>query len=331
MPKHLKGGAFVATALLLVAVALPLLFWLIGSPYIARLGQLVLLTVVLTSALNLLTGTAGLLALDTIVFLGFGSYVAAIFSTRYGTSFLPELAAAVILAAVVGLFLGFLLVQLRSIFFAVATVGLAVSFHTTVLNWGDLTRGPMGIPQIPPVVIAGHAFEGWAGPYFVAAALCALALYVVHRLTHSFYGNAIRAIREDEDAARAMGLRPRWIKAQVYAVHAALTAAAGVLYAHINSFVGPDNFVLLESALILTAIVVGGLGSLPGSILGAAIVVLVPEFLRNFGDLRAIVFGVILFLCILFLPRGLLSEVRSLAWVRRLGGGGAWARRETPP
>ncbi|MCW5770065.1 MAG: branched-chain amino acid ABC transporter permease [Rhodospirillaceae bacterium] len=325
-------GTFAAILLLLtIAVAVPLLFWAVGSPYVARLGQLVLLTIVLTAALNLLTGTAGLLALDTVVFLGFGAYTGAILSTRYGTSFLVELVAAIAGAAVLGLALGFLLVRLRSIFFAVATVGLAVSFHTTVLNWGDLTRGPMGIPRIPPVIIAGHALESWVSTYFVAAILCVLALYVVHRLTHSFYGNAVRAIREDEEAAQAMGLRPRWIKAEIYAVHGALTAAAGVLYAHTNSFVGPDNFLLLESALILTAIVIGGLGSLPGAVVGALLVVLVPEGLRGFGDLRAIIFGLILFFSILFLPRGLLSEVRSLAWMRRLGAGGAWARRGTRP
>jgi branched-chain amino acid transport system permease protein len=327
MPRRAQGTLFFSILLLLVAVVVPVAFWQIGSPYVARLGQLVLLTVVLTVALNLLTGTAGLLALDSVVFLGFGAYTGAILSTRFGTSLPIEVLAAAIGAGVIGLLIGVLLVRLRSIFFAVATVGLGVSFHTTVLNWGDLTRGAMGIPRIPPITIAGYVLDDWAGSYFVTAALCAVAVYVVHRLTHSFYGNAVRAIREDEDAAQAMGLRPRWIKAQIYAVHAALTAIAGVLYAHINSFVGPDNFQLLESALILTAIVVGGLGSLPGAALGAFLVVLVPELLREFGDLRAFIFGIILFLAILFLPRGLLSEVRSLAWARKLAASSPWGRR----
>ena len=331
MARRAPGLLVVLSALLLVGVVLPIAFWLIGSPYVARLGQLVLLTIVLTVALNLLTGTSGLLALDTVVFLGFGAYTGAILSTRFGTSFPVELLAAVIGAALIGLPLGLLLVRLRSIFFAVATVGLAVSFHTTVLNWGDLTRGPMGIPTIPPITIAGYQLDGWVGAYFVTAFLCAVAVYVGHRLTHSFYGNAARAIREDEDAALAMGLRPRWIKAQIYAVHAALTAMAGVLYAHVNSFVGPDNFLLLESALILTAIVVGGLGSLAGAALGALLVVLAPELLREFGDLRAFIFGIILFLAILFLPRGLLSEVRTLGWMRRLAPDSPWSRRSRRP
>ena len=322
-----RGSQFVALLLFFVAVAMPLLFWSTGSPYIARLGQLVLLSIILAASLNLLTGTAGLLALDTVVFLGFGAYTGAILSTRFGTSFLVEILVAVAGAWLIGLALGFVLVRLRSIFFAVATVGLAVSFHTTVLNWGDLTRGAMGIPRIPPLSVAGFVLDDWLSAYLVTAILCAIAVYVVHRLTHSFYGNAVRAIREDEDAALAMGLRPRWIKAQVYAMHGALTAIAGVLYAHTNSFVGPDNFLLLESALVLTAIVVGGLGSLGGSVLGALMVVLLPEALRGFGDLRAFVFGIILFLAILFLPRGLISEVTSLSWARNLNRQAPWARR----
>jgi branched-chain amino acid transport system permease protein len=138
-------------------------------------------------------------------------------------------------------------------------------------------------------------------------------------------------VREDEEAARAMGLQPRFLKAQVYAVHAALMAAAGVLYAHTNRFIGPDNFILLESALVLTAIVMGGLGSLPGAALAAAISILVPEALREFGQLRAFVFGLILFAVILFLPRGLLSEVWALNWARRNFPRSPWSRRGAAP
>lgn len=315
----------------LVLVVVPAALWLVGSPYIARLAQLVLLTVILTASLNLLTGTAGLLALDTAVYYGFGAYTAAILSTQFGTGFLAEMVIVAIAAGVIGFGIGFALVRLASIFFAVATMGLAISFHTTVLNWGDLTRGPMGIRNIPSLQVFGINLSTWAGTYFVTALVCLFALVIIHRLTHSFYGNAVRAVREDEEAARSMGLKPRMIKAQVYAVHAALMGLAGVLYAHSNRFIGPDNFVLLESALVLTAIVVGGLGSLPGAALGAAISILVPEFLREFGQLRAFAFGVILFAVILFLPRGLLSEVWALRWARRHFAGSAWARRAAAP
>lgn len=321
--------SFLVAAFVLAVV--PALLWAAGSAYIARLAQLVLLTLILTASLNLLTGTAGLLALDTVVYYGFGAYAAAILSTRYGTGFVAEIALVVVAGGIVGFLVGYALVRLASIFFAVATMGLAISFHATALNWGDLTRGPMGIRNIPPLQILGYNLGDWTGTYFVTAIATLIVLAVVHALTHSFYGNAVRAVREDEEAARAMGLQPRFLKAQVYAVHAALMAAAGVLYAHTNRFIGPDNFILLESALVLTAIVMGGLGSLPGAALGAAISILVPEALREFGQLRAFAFGLILFAVILFLPRGLLSEVWALGWARRNFPGSPWSRRGGAP
>lgn len=313
-------------AVLLLALVPALLAWG-GSPYAARLAQLVLITIVLTGALNLLTGTAGLLALDSVVFYGLGAYTAAILSVTTGSSFLVDVAAAVALSSAVGFVFGYALVRLTSIFFAVATMALAISFYTTVLNWGDLTRGPMGYRGIPPVTLLGQPVGGWLGSYYVTAVFCLIALFVMHRVMHSFYGNAVRAVREDEECARSLGLGTRWLRVQVYVLHAAIMGAAGALYAHTNQFIGPDNFVLLESALVLTGVIVGGIGSLPGAVIGGVVMVLLPEALREAGNLRAFAFGLVLFLSILYLPRGLISEVRALALFRHDMAGSAWARR----
>ena len=309
----------------------PALLGLADSTYLVRIAQLTLITVILTSALNLLTGTAGLLSLDSVVYYGFGAYTAAILSVNLGTSFLTDLVSATLGAAAFGLAIGMALVRLRSIFFAVATMGLAISFHTTVLNWDALTRGPMGYRGIPPIRFAGYELNSPIAVYFAIAIVCLLVLVVIHRLTHSFYGNAVRAVREDNECARSMGLPTRWLHAQVYAVHAAIMGAAGALYAHTNQFISPDMFVLLESALVLTGIVVGGLGSLPGAVVGALLLVLVPEALREIGQLRAFAFGLILFFSILLLPRGVVSEVRSLAWFRRAMPWSPWGRRGDSP
>jgi branched-chain amino acid transport system permease protein len=144
---------------------------------------------------------------------------------------------------------------------------------------------------------------------------------------HSFYGNAVRAVREDEECALSLGLRTRWLRVQIYALHAAIMGAAGALYAHSNQFIGPDNFVMLEAALVLTGVIVGGIGSLPGAVIGGVVMVLLPEALREIGNLRAFAFGLLLFLSILFLPRGLFSEVRALALFRRDMPRSPWSRR----
>ena len=328
--KHFRISIRLAFVLLLLAVVPALLAWA-GSPYVARLAQLVLITVVLSGALNMLTGTAGLLALDTVVFYGLGAYTAAILSVNHGTSFLVDLAAAVGVTTAIGIICGFALVRLTSIFFAVATMALAISFHTTVLNWGDLTRGPMGYRGIPPVKLFGHTLGHWLESYYLTAIFCLIALFIFHRVMHSFYGNAVRAVREDEECARSLGLQTRWLRVQVYALHAAIMGAAGALYAHTNQFIGPDNFVLLESALVLTGIIVGGIGSLPGAVIGGLVMVLLPEALREIGNLRAFAFGLMLFLSILFLSRGLFSEVRALALFRRDMPRSPWSRRGPLP
>ncbi len=328
--KHFRISIRLAFAVLLLAVVPALLAWA-GSPYVARLAQLVLITVVLSGALNMLTGTAGLLALDTVVFYGLGAYTAAILSVNHGTSFLVDLAAAVGITTTIGIIFGFALVRLTSIFFAVATMALAISFHTTVLNWGDLTRGPMGYRGIPPVQLFGHTLGHWLESYYLTAIFCLIALFIFHRVMHSFYGNAVRAVREDEECARSLGLQTRWLRVQVYALHAAIMGAAGALYAHTNQFIGPDNFVLLESALVLTGIIVGGIGSLPGAVIGGLVMVLLPEALREIGNLRAFAFGLMLFLSILFLSRGLFSEVRALALFRRDMPRSPWSRRGPLP
>lgn len=314
-----------ATAAVLL-VAVPALLLGLDSGYVARLAQLVLITIALTSALNLLIGTAGLLSLDTVVYYGLGAYTAAILSVNTGSGFVVDVLAAVAISSALGFVAGYAFVRLTSIFFAVATLALAISFYTTVLNWSDLTRGPMGYRGIPPVRLLGVDFGGWMGSYFVTAVFCLAALLVVHRMMHSFYGNAVRAVREDEECARSLGLATRRLRVEVYVVHAAIMGAAGALYAHSNQFIGPDNFLILESALVLTAVVVGGIGSLPGAVIGALMIVLVPELLREIGHLRALVFGLVLFLSILFLPRGIFSEVRALALFRRASRN-AWANR----
>jgi len=318
----------VLAIVVLVFAVVPALLGMVGSAYLARLAQLALVTVTLCAALNLLTGTAGLLALDAAVFYGIGAYVAAIVSVQSGIGFPITLLLAMGTAVLVGVLIGYALVRLVSVFFAVATMGLAISFHTIVLNWSDVTRGPMGYRDIPGLDFFRLSLGDGLGPYFVTAVYALLVLWVVHRCTHSFYGNALRAVREDEECAQAMGLAARRLKAQAYALHAGLIGGAGAIYAHVNQFIGPDNFVLLESALILTGVVVGGLGSWPGAVIGGLLMALLPEVLREFGHFRILVLGLILFFAIRFVPRGLYSEVRALALVRRLMPDTAWSRRQ---
>jgi branched-chain amino acid transport system permease protein len=329
MTGRLQAGRAAVPLLLLaiVFVVVPGVLALIGAGYYIRLAQLTLITIILTTSLNLLVGTAGLLSIAMVAFYGIGAYTSAILATRYGSPFLVNIVASGAVAAAIGFLLALPIMRLVSIFFAVATLGIAASFHTIVLNWSGLTRGAMGIPNIPSLSAFGFNLSSPFASYYVIALTCTIAVAVIHRLTHSYYGNAVRAVREDEECARAMGIGATRLKIEVFTVSSFFLGVAGSLLAHTALYISPDMFQLIESILVLTAIVVGGLGSVPGAVAGALILVLVPEAVRGLGDLRALAFGCVLFLSILLLPRGLFGEVSALRLIRKQLGAARGGRR----
>jgi branched-chain amino acid transport system permease protein len=146
---------------------------------------------------------------------------------------------------------------------------------------------------------------------------------VLHRLSHSYYGNALRALREDDQCADAMGIDTVWLKIEAFAISGFFAGVAGALWAHTAGFISPPDFSFQTSILVLAMVVVGGLGSLPGAVLGAFILILLPEALRPIGDFRNIAVGVVLFAAILFVPKGLIGEVSALSFARKQLAG-AW-------
>ena len=215
--------------------------------------------------------------------------------------------------------------RLVSIYFAVATLGIGEMIFVTLLNWIDFTRGPMGIRGIPPIE---HAAAGSRNTpmqqYLVVAAVAMASLWVLSRLTHSYFGNALRAVREDDQCAAAMGLNVVRLKIVAFGTSCCFAGVAGALLAHTANFISPDQFQFGESINILAMVVVGGLGSVPGAVIGALLLVILPEALRSIGDFRMIAIGSIMFFSILLLPKGLLGEASALDLLRRQFGE-AWS------
>jgi len=195
--------------------------------------------------------------------------------------------------------------------------------YVTLLNWVSFTNGPLGIGAIPPLRPLGIDLSGPLASYLAVAAVAVIAAIVVHRCTHSYWGNALRAVREDDQCADAMGLNVVRLKIEVFAIACFLAGLAGALWAHTTGYVNPADFRFAESILLLAMVVVGGLGSVPGAIIGAALLLLLPEALRAVGEVRILMVGVVMFLCILFLPKGLFGEVSALDLARRQFGA-AW-------
>ncbi len=321
--------ATAAAILLVVLAVLPALLSAIGMGYLFRLVELTMIFAILAGSLNLVSGTAGLMSLGHAAFYGIGAYTAGLLSTQFGTGLVTDLAAATLVAGVVALIVAIPAIRLVRIFFTVATLAVGEIINAVLLNWDGLTRGPMGVRGIPPLQVGGLVLVGRMGTYYDVALVSLAALWVLYRLTHSYYGNALRALREDDLSAAAAGLDVRALKLSAFAISGALAGVAGCLQAHITNYISPDMFQLDTSILILTMVVVGGLGSLPGAVLGACILILVPELGRELGHFRMIAVGLVLYVSILLMPKGVIGEVWALRAAAQLRPGAL--RREAAP
>ena len=311
---------FILTAVLVV---LPSILVAVGGGYWFRVATTIGVFAILTMSGNLITGTTGLMSIGHAGFYGIGAYTAALLATNWHWPFYLTLPAAGVVTAFFGILLALPTMRLIGIYFAVATLGLGEIIHLTLLNWVGFTRGPMGISAIPGIAIDGLFSASDIVNYYAVALAVVVAVFALGRLTHSYYGNALRAVREDDQCAAAMGLNVVRLKIQSFAVACFFAGVAGALWAHTTGYISPADFRFSESILVLAMIVVGGLGSLPGAILGAMILLGLPEVLRPIGDYRMIVVGLVMFFSILFLPRGLLGETPVLAALRRQFGA-AW-------
>jgi branched-chain amino acid transport system permease protein len=307
-----------------VFVAVPATLSAIGGGYLYQIATLALIFIILAASLNLVCGTAGLLSLGHAGFYGIGAYAAAILSTRLGLPFLVTMPAAGVVAGAIGVLVALPTMRLVSIYFAVATLGIGQMIFVVLLNWTDFTRGPMGIRGIPPIELLGWQPQTPMQQYLVVAATTMLSLWVLSRLTHSYFGNALRAVREDDQCAAAMGLDVVQLKIVAFGTSCFFAGIAGALLAHTANFISPDQFQFGESINILAMVVVGGLGSLPGAVIGCLLLIILPEALRSIGDFRMIAVGSVMFFSILLLPKGLLGEASALHLFRRHFGE-AWS------
>lgn len=286
-----------------------------SSSYFVQVAITTTIFVILSASLNLVTGSAGLLSLGHAAFFGVGAYTAALLATHWGWPFWLTLPASAASAAAVGALVAVPTRRLTSIYFAVATLGIGEMIYVTLLNWVGFTRGPMGIRGIPAIALFGH--DGLGVGLVACAAVMLGALWLIQRIAYSYYGNALRALREDDACADAMGIDVGRLKLQVFSVACALAGIAGALFAHTTGYISPQSFQFGESILILAMVVVGGLGSVYGSVIGAVILTVLPEALRELGSWRMIAVGLVLFGSILFMPRGLVGEVSAIDLIRR--------------
>jgi len=288
-----------------VLAALLLFPLLVRSEYILNIAVYAGIYIILTSSLNITNGYTGLFSFGHAAFYGIGAYTAAILATRLGLSFWLTLPLAGIVAGVFGAAIALPTLRLTGIFLALVTIGFQEITYLVTLNWIGLTRGPMGIPGIPPPAIGGVALSGNLGYYYLILALDVIVLLLLSRIVTSRVGRAFVAIREDELAAQSAGIPTFRMKILSFVIATFFAGIAGAFFAHHARFVSADSFRLDETFVILTMLIVGGMGSLVGPVLGAVLLVVLPEASRFLAEYRGVVYGLILIGVILFRPEGI--------------------------
>jgi len=313
--------------LLLVVVVLfiPLL---IHEGYMLNVMVFVGIHAMLALALNLLLGYAGQISLGQAGFFGLGAYVSGILTTSFNLDPWIAMIIAAIFVTLLAFVIGFPILKLKGHYLAMATLGLGIIIYIVFNEAVDHTGGPSGLSGIPNLKIAGIVFDNDLKNYFLIWGFTLVSIGLSLNLVHSRIGRALRAIHDSEVAARVMGVNARILKVQIFALSACISAVAGSLYAHTMTFIAPASFGFNFSVELVTMVIIGGLASIYGSILGAALLTMLPELLRTFQDYDIIVYGLLLIVMTMYMPGGLVNGIpavfsRLKGKSKREGGGDA--------
>jgi branched-chain amino acid transport system permease protein len=281
------------------------------NPYILQIIVNVGIGIVLALGLNVITGLTGQLSLGHAAFMSVGAFASALLTIKLGVPFFANLLLTGLFTAAVGALIGFPILRLTGDYLAICTLGFAEIVKVTFLNL-EITNKALGLTVPSPQTTIPMPVVVWV--------VVLLAIVLVTFVQNSRFGRALKAIRGDEIAAEAMGINVARYKVQSFAVGTFLAGVGGGLYAHFINYINPSDFGFLKSIDILSMIVLGGLGSIPGSVIGAAVLSTAPEFLRFMAKYRMLVYGGLLVFMMIFRPNGLLGGVNFTDMVLRALG-----------
>lgn len=285
--------------------------------YIIHLLILISIFSILGVSLNLVVGYTGLLSITHAAFHGIGAYGVALLLRHTEMNFFPALILAIIITMAASFLIGIVLSRFKDDFYALGSFGFNVILYSVMLNWQGLTRGPLGIPGIPRPSLFG--FELGENIFFLILAiiLAGVVYFAAQYIARSSFGRVLKAIREDEQAIQVFGYRTHVYKLTIFVVSAGMAAIAGALFASYITFIDPSSFVLMESILILAIVIVGGLANNRGAVLGAIIIILLPEILRFVGfpteiaaQMRQVAYGLLLVVLMMYRPQGMVGEYK---------------------
>ncbi len=285
--------------------------------FIIHLAIIFSIYAILGISLNLVVGYTGLLSVTHAAFYGIGAYSSAILLTQTKLGFFPSLILGIFFTSAASFLISSVLGKLKNDYYALGSFGFNIIIFSILMNWQNLTNGPLGIAGIKKPVLFGFSINS----NFLFLTLCIFFLLLVYAasrfIVKSSFGRALKAIREDEKAIQIFGYNTPHFKTAIFMLSAGMASIAGSLFASYITFIEPSSFHLMESIFILTIIILGGLANIKGSIIGAAFLVLLPEALRFIGfpssiaaQMRHVIYGLILVLLMLYRPQGLMGEYK---------------------
>ena len=305
----MKKDLLLFSAFALLVAAAPQLF---KGGYLMNVLVFVGINTMLAGALNLLLGYAGQISLGHAGFFGLGAYLSGIMTTTYSIDPWLAMPIAAIVVGIIACLIGFPVLKLKGHYLAMATLGLGIIIFIVFNETVDLTGGPSGLSGIPNLKIAGVTFDSDVKNYYLIWFFTLAVMLFSLNLANSRVGRALRAVHDSEIAAQVLGVNARILKVQVFTLSAIISSIAGSLYAHTMTFISPASFGFNFSIELLTMVVIGGLGSIFGSFLGAALLTLLPEFLRAVNDYDIIIYGALLMVMVMFMPGGLVRGIPAL-------------------
>lgn len=302
-----KSDAWLLALLGLVLLILPFL----ATGYVLYIVNLLMVYVVLALGLHIVLGETGQFALSHIAFYGIGIYTSGLLNNAFGLNALWLLAASTLTCGIFGFLLGTLAIRMRDIYLALSTFAFGEAMQWVFLNWESVTNGSNGY-RLSPIRFFGHVMATDAQAYPFVVVMTALVLAFTVHLSRSRLGSSFRAVRESDVAAQAVGINVNLVKRVAFMFSAAYAGLAGALYTTFSSFIHPESLGFQAMILVLIMVVVGGIGSVRGAITGAIIFGLISELLRQLLSFQEVIYGLVLILFMMFLPKGLLGNGRPL-------------------
>lgn len=307
MKKNKLPSILAIVVLIAALVVLPQIPVISSSKYYTNLMVQCLINIVVVTGLNYITGMTGQMNLGTAGIFSLGAYTSSLLAVRLGISPWLGLLGAILMGCLIGICLGYPSLRLKGVYLSLTTIGFSEIVRIFITNLDDLTYGAVGVTRIPAFKLFGHEFRDNVSVYYLYLVFAIILVAIAWRLAHSKWGRAFKAIKDNPEAMESAGVNIAGLKIMAFTLCAVYGCIGGAMYAHFIRYVNPATYTMDFSVNYVIMLVIGGLGSVPGSVLGALIVTLTPEVLRFLQDYYWLIYSIITLIFVVFLPNGMIS------------------------